>query len=275
MSALVPRQKRLLIVETDPDIRDILNIFLTEEGFTVHFATSLQEGQALVDEWAFQLILADLFMGRPPGLSEEAQFLRRRAWPTPIGLMTTQNISAKQAKQQGFAFLLKKPFDLEQLLLSITTVLPQPLSPEQASQAKIVERFLEAARARDPDAVVALCTDEVIYHPPVSAPPAAARRIIGKAALRAYLEGMYRQVVGSQFDEVTFYGRPRGLVAQYQGRWKLRDGTDHRLSGVLHVRFEGKRIRQLGLRINPEHLRKRLGEGGGNRGEVGELLHSS
>ena len=275
MSALAPAQIRLLIVETDPDIRDILQIFLTEEGFAVHFASSLQEALGLVDEWVFQLILADLFVGRPPGLAADAQLLRRRAWPTSIGLMTTQNISSKQAKQQGFAFLLKKPFDLEQLLLSITAVLPQPLRPEQVPQAKVIDRFFEAARASDYDALLAVCTDEVIYYPPTYSLSARARKIVGKAAFRAYLEGAYRQVTRSQFDEVMIYKRPRGLVAQFQGRWFLHDGNDRRLSGVLHFRFTGERIRQLGLRINPERRRAPPDDSGVDRSEADDWALST
>ncbi|SRR5579883_7065 len=255
MSALAPRQRHILVVETDPDIRDILAIFLTEEGFTVHFAASLQETLALIDKKVFQLVLADPFMGKPPGISEEAQFLHRRAWPTPLGLMTTQNISAKQAKQQGFAFLLKKPFDLEQLLLSITAVLPQPLSPEQLSQVQVVERFFSAITARDFNTLLALCADEVICYPPANSPIAPARKMVGKAALRTHMERIHRYIKQMQFDEALAYGQPKGLAVRYGGRWLLYDETERPVSGVLHARFEGERIRRIGLRISPEHLR--------------------
>src|SRR5262249_34121355 len=146
----------------------------------------------------------------------------------------------KQAKQQGFAFLLKKPFDLDQLLLSLTAVLPQPLNPAHVPQARVTERFFEAVMVRDYDALFGLCTDEILCYPSVYPPSARARTIVGKAALRAYLERIYRQIIRSQFDEVLIYRWPRSLVAQYQGRWLLSDGTIHRLTGTLHLRFEGE-----------------------------------
>lgn len=271
MSALAPAHPRLLIVEADPDIRDILNIFLTEEGFTVQFAPTLQEALALVDEWVFHLILADLFVGRPPGLPAEARLLYRRTRPTPLGLMTTQNMSAKLAKQQGFAFLLKKPFDLEQLLLTITTVLPRPLSPQQAAQARVVERFLQAASTSDDEAALMLCADEVAYYPPADSPLATTRKIVGKAALRAHMQEGHRQISRSHFDEILISGQPKGLAAQYRGRWRLRDGTERRISGALLFHFEGERISQIGLRISPAHLRALPGRRNGDRSEADNI----
>src|SRR5689334_13329970 len=97
---------RLLIVESNDEIRDVLTTLLTDEGYQAQCVSSFQEALGLVDTFTFQLILADLFIGQPQQNLLLAVRLLRRARPTPVGVMTTQTLSPEEVTHQGFAFLL-------------------------------------------------------------------------------------------------------------------------------------------------------------------------
>jgi CheY-like chemotaxis protein len=139
MALLSPAQIRLLIVEPNAEIQALLRVLFTEEGYDARFVCSMQEALPLVDEGLFQLILADLFVGHSKHSFTEAQILRRRAMPTPMALMTTQPLLPDQASHEGFAFLIRKPFDLEELLAAIAHAVECLLTPKQQQQGRLVE----------------------------------------------------------------------------------------------------------------------------------------
>jgi len=56
-----PSVPRLLVVEHDTALQELLVAFLTSEGYGVSLATSPAEALALLDTQTFHLILTDLF----------------------------------------------------------------------------------------------------------------------------------------------------------------------------------------------------------------------
>jgi CheY-like chemotaxis protein len=259
MDTCAPAQRRLLIIEANPDIRDLLNVLLNEEGYAVHFASSLFEALPLVDEWVFQLILADLFIDRSRHSLAQANTLRLRARLTPMGLMTTQNLSAAEVKRLGFAFLLHMPFDLEHLLATIAATLQSPLDQEQQRQAQVVERFFEALNARSLETLLALCTDDLMYYPPAYSAFTRAGKLTGKAAYRDYLTAVLHRLTDARCEDVTIYARPRGLAAQYRSCWITYKGIRQCLAAVLLFHFRDEHISQIGFRFSEERWRALAG----------------
>jgi DNA-binding NtrC family response regulator len=131
MTTLFSSPSRLLLVEHDPGVRDLLQAFLTREGYEVFLVASPQKALTLLDQHPFHLVLTDLF--RTPGTDpfHAIELLRGQAHPIPVGLITGWNVREEEVIQRGFACLVRKPFDLEALLTSIAICLNIPLSSEQ------------------------------------------------------------------------------------------------------------------------------------------------
>lgn len=103
----------ILVVAPDQELQTILREVLTEEGYVVVAVASLEEASQQIDERAFALILADLFVGPSKHAFTPAHLLRRRAWPTPMGLLSAvPSLSPEAAHAAGFACMISMPFEL-------------------------------------------------------------------------------------------------------------------------------------------------------------------
>ena len=52
-------RKRVLLVEDEPDIHDILAMVLRGEGYQVDVAETVAEGMAFLDRWRYALVITD------------------------------------------------------------------------------------------------------------------------------------------------------------------------------------------------------------------------
>ena len=252
MLASSPSPPRLLVVEHDAGIRDLLAAFLTAEGYAVSLATSPAEAYALLDEHTFHLVLTDLFSTTPQDRFAFVAALRATAFPTPVGVLTGWNAAEEASAQHSLAFLVRKPFDIEDLLASIAACLNMPLSPEEEHQAHLLRTFLERACAAEWDGVAALCTEDVIYSLPGNSP--LSRTVSGKAAFCAYIQAGLSHFPGLRLKEVLVYRRPHGMAARYSMRWDAGDGSPQHLTAAILVEFAGGHIRRIGARTNDERL---------------------
>lgn len=122
-----PFPARLLVVEHDAGIQDLLAAFLTSEGYSVSLATTPDEARTLLREQCFHLILTDLFSTSPRDRFCAVEQLRASAHHTPIGVITGWNVEDDEIAEHDFAFLLRKPFDVEDLVDSITACVETPV----------------------------------------------------------------------------------------------------------------------------------------------------
>lgn len=244
---------QVLIVEDDDDIRESVRILLTEEGYQTVVAASLAQAHALMDEHTFALILTDLFARSPAHALDSVAQLRDNAHPTPVGILTGWNLSPAAVAAQGFAFLARKPFDVDDLATSIAAAIDTPLGPDDEPRAQVVRRYFELLSARDWDALVGLCTADVTYVLPGDSPFSAT--VQGKEAFRAFTEETFRQFPAARFDDIHIYATPQGLAARYQGSWLTGEQAEQRLTGSVVFQFDGTHIRQIGVRLNDERLR--------------------
>lgn len=112
-----------MIVEDDPDTREMLERFLELEGFEVRTAANGQLAlDALSADSALSVILLDLMMPVMDGW-EFARSLDPGARPPIIVLSADRNVSAK-AKEIGALGWLAKPFELSDLLAAVRSVAP-------------------------------------------------------------------------------------------------------------------------------------------------------
>lgn len=60
--------KRILVVDDEEQIREILTHMLEEEGYAVHTAENGEEGLTLAGKYAFDLVVTDMIMPVKDGL---------------------------------------------------------------------------------------------------------------------------------------------------------------------------------------------------------------
>ena len=256
MDASSASQLRVLVVDDDQDIREALCLLLMDAGYATSVASSLAEALEQIETTTFRLIVTDAFAHRPSDALASIQTLQRAAHPTPVGIVSGWSPTSDDAQQAGLAFCLAKPFDLDQLLAQIAATLQTPLNQDQSRQVPVIHRYFAALTARDWDALVDLCTENVTYVLPGNTP--FSTTITGKAAFRAYTEETFSHFPAASFDDVVVYASPTGLAAHYRGCWHMPDGSEARMTGAVHFQFEDMRIQQIGVRLNDERLRALL-----------------
>lgn len=124
LARIAGRKARLLIVEDSAEIRETLEHVLAEEGYDVSMAPDLPHAFIALNGQTFDLVLTDLFTFDPIDPLQSVSALRARVAPNAIGVISGWSVDAEYAKRQGFAFMLTKPFDLDELLACVASCLP-------------------------------------------------------------------------------------------------------------------------------------------------------
>jgi len=116
--------RHLLYVEDDAFLRNITSDRLLSEGFEVLQAINLQSARALFQEHQFDLILLDLTLPDGNGFDWAKEITREPSSP-PIIFQTshTEISDVKKGFEMGGADYMKKPIDLDELILRIKRTL--------------------------------------------------------------------------------------------------------------------------------------------------------
>ena len=107
-------QPRVLIVDDEPDLRELLRLELEAHGWQVEEAANGHDAWRLLQSRDVDVVLTDLRMPGGSGL-ELVEKLRERGAPPPeIFLMSAYaDVSLEQTRALGAHPLLAKPFDFE------------------------------------------------------------------------------------------------------------------------------------------------------------------
>ncbi|MCM0044099.1 MAG: two-component system response regulator OmpR [Burkholderiaceae bacterium] len=117
-------QTRLLVVDDDARLRELLKRFLTDSGFAVHAAASAVEMNRLWIRERYDLLVLDLMLPGEDGMSICAR-LRNGGDRTPIIMLTAKGEDADRIAglESGADDYLPKPFNPRELLARISAVL--------------------------------------------------------------------------------------------------------------------------------------------------------
>jgi CheY-like chemotaxis protein len=114
--------KRVLIVDDDPDIREIVMLTLSDEGYEVvtapHGAAALDRAAELPPD----AILLDMRMPVMDGWAFAAAYRRTPDPHAPVVVMTAAADAAAWAAQVGAAAVLPKPFQLDALCAAVERI---------------------------------------------------------------------------------------------------------------------------------------------------------
>lgn len=120
---------QLLIVDDEPNIREVLRIVLDGEGYSVSEAATYAEAMQLLGQTTFDLVICDIFLPDGNGLdlvrsyhasNPDTHFVVVTAHTTPAHAMT--------ALRDGAVEYLSKPFDVEELKLVVAKQMIRPAS---------------------------------------------------------------------------------------------------------------------------------------------------
>jgi two-component system response regulator PilR (NtrC family) len=144
-----PRSAQVLVVDDEPDIRELLELTLTKMGLGVQAVGSIAEARELLKAERYDLCLTDMRLGDGEGL-ELVRHIAASAADLPVAVITaygsTENAVA--ALKAGAFDYVSKPVGLEQLraLVKSALSLPDRTEPSGGRQLLGVSAPLAAVR---------------------------------------------------------------------------------------------------------------------------------
>ncbi|MDH3687053.1 MAG: sigma-54 dependent transcriptional regulator [Myxococcales bacterium] len=138
----MPNSKRLLLVDDDRAMRELLASLFTEEGHVVTEATSAEEAIASLEDDEFDVVLSDIRMPGRSGIEMVADVKRLRPG-TPVVLMTAFGSvdSAVEAIRAGAYDYITKPFEPDAVQFAVERALEhRALECENQSLRRAVDK---------------------------------------------------------------------------------------------------------------------------------------
>lgn len=122
---------KLLIVEDEARMADLLRKGLTEEGHMVTCASDGAEGLALAKDYEFDIIILDVMMPKLSGY-DVAKRLRAEKMRTPILMLTARDSVPDIVKglDLGADDYMTKPFSFDELVARLRSVKRRALAAE-------------------------------------------------------------------------------------------------------------------------------------------------
>lgn len=112
------RMGKILVVDDEPGVREIIKTYIEYDGFTVVTATDGMEALHLAEAENFDVVLSDILMPRMDGLTLAAEI--RKIQPDTVVLLMTGyasvNTAVEAIKRDVFDYILK-PFQNMQIVL--------------------------------------------------------------------------------------------------------------------------------------------------------------
>jgi len=136
--------ERILVIDDDPGLAEVLGILLERDGYEVSQAPTRKNALALLEQREFDLVITDLKLPDGTGLDVIAGVRARRP-RLPIIMITSYSSmeSAIDALRAGASDYVIKPFKNEELLRAISRALSDPRTVRGARPLAIEEYIRE------------------------------------------------------------------------------------------------------------------------------------
>ena len=141
---------RVLIVDDEPDLLDLMEITLGKMGLDTRRAATVGEARNLLDAEPFDLCLTDMRLTDGSGL-EVLQHISEHRPAMPVAVITAYGNTgnAVEALKAGAFDYLAKPVALDQLRTLVKTALKVPEKPGKSGAAQAGELLGESAAMED------------------------------------------------------------------------------------------------------------------------------
>lgn len=134
---------RILVVDDEIGIRELLSEILYDEGHTVELAENAAQARAARQRARPDLVLLDIWMPDTDGVSLLKEWGAQGLLDMPVIMMSGHATvdTAVEATRIGAVDFLEKPITLQKLLKTITAGLARPVvTPALAAAARLPER---------------------------------------------------------------------------------------------------------------------------------------
>ena len=120
-------RSKILVVDDDTAMREMMALALGKEGFNVHPAASADEARQAVDSTNFDLIVTDIYLGDGTGL-ELLEHCHEACPEAKVILVTAHGTieTAASARRLGVFDYLAKPFEVDALVKRVRAALHRP-----------------------------------------------------------------------------------------------------------------------------------------------------
>ena len=118
---------RILVVDDDQVIQQLLKVNLELEGYAVEVASDGEEALVLFDRFHPDLVLLDIMMPKLDGWEVARRLAGTTGGPVPIVLLSAraQESDVQKGNDLGVAAYVTKPFDPIQLLHLVAKIIAQ------------------------------------------------------------------------------------------------------------------------------------------------------
>ena len=132
-------QKKILVIDDDPNLVRLVEYSLTQEGYEVYKAYDGQEGMRQMYSHQPDLVILDIMMPKMDGW-EVCQQIRRQS-SVPIIMLTakTEDTDVIYGLDKGADEYVTKPFSVEVLLARVEAVLRRVKLERESAQADVQE----------------------------------------------------------------------------------------------------------------------------------------
>lgn len=133
----------ILIVDDDPEIRDLLSRFLLRSGMRVSVARDSREMERLLGEARIDLVVLDLMLPGKDGLTICREMHAGPRAPVPVIILTAMGGATDRVVglELGADDYMAKPFEPRELVARIRSVLRRNLAPARTASRKRALQF--------------------------------------------------------------------------------------------------------------------------------------
>ncbi|OGQ18102.1 MAG: hypothetical protein A3B70_00330 [Deltaproteobacteria bacterium RIFCSPHIGHO2_02_FULL_40_11] len=131
-----PEPKKIVVVEDEKHIRELLAYHLEKNKYTTHAYASAEEARPVITTLAPHLIVLDLMLPKMSGL-EFCKELKKNPKTKDMGILMLTAKSSKEDIIQGLELgaddYVTKPFDIREVMARIHAILRRDSTKEEAS----------------------------------------------------------------------------------------------------------------------------------------------
>ena len=116
-STISAKHRKVLIVDDEVDICEIIAFDLQSQGYEVTLAVTGSEAMSAVQKHSFDFVVTDIRMPRFSGLNLLKE-LRQKSWELPVVVLMTgfSDVDQTEATALGAYGFINKPFATESLI---------------------------------------------------------------------------------------------------------------------------------------------------------------
>ena len=251
----------ILVVDDEPEIRNLIKEILEDEGYEVTLAESGEAARQARRERRPDLILLDIWMEDIDGISLLREWQQAGGLPCPVIVMSGHGTieTAVEATRLGAYDFIEKPISLAKLLITVERALQaarlasenrelrglSDIAPEPIGHSQVMSTLREQARRVAQHDTHVLITGEpgagkrTLAHYIHSLSPRAQGKFVEVPIGSLQQSGSLKELFGSEEDGELHYGRleeANGGTLYLDDIAEMDEQTQQRLLSVLETR---------------------------------------